>query len=125
VNAVNPGGSPWVGLVVSAVASVALTCTGGFAAVFALIGTLTVISQAMNVAAYFVLRRREPDLPRPFRAWGHPWLPGLLLGINVALVGLFACTDLKGALFGLGAVVVCAATGTLLDRRRAVITPRS
>ncbi len=21
----------------------------------------------------FVLRRREPDLPRPYRAWGYPW----------------------------------------------------
>ena len=21
----------------------------------------------------FVLRFREPDLPRPFRAWGYPW----------------------------------------------------
>lgn len=27
----------------------------------------------------FVLRRKRPELPRPYRAWGYPWLPGLFL----------------------------------------------
>jgi APA family basic amino acid/polyamine antiporter len=29
----------------------------------------------------FVLRRREPSAPRPYRVWGYPWTTG------VALVG--------------------------------------
>ena len=25
--------------------------------------------------AVFVLRKRESDLPRPYKAWGYPWTP--------------------------------------------------
>lgn len=31
----------------------------------------------------FVLRVKRPDLPRPYRAWGYPWLPGLFLVLSV------------------------------------------
>lgn len=117
VSAVNRGGSPWVGFGVSAAAAILLTLTGGFTQVFAIIGTLSILSQALTTGAYFVLRRREPELERPFRAWGHPWLPGLVLAINVGLVGLFAASDRKGAAFGLAAIVVCAAAGRWLSRR--------
>jgi len=35
-----------------------------------------------------VLRRREPDRPRPYRAWGYPWTTGLaLVGSAAFLVG--------------------------------------
>jgi hypothetical protein len=35
-----------------------------------------------------VLRRREPGLARPFRAWGYPWSAGIVLfGAATFLVG--------------------------------------
>ncbi|MBI1848746.1 MAG: APC family permease [Planctomycetes bacterium] len=37
------------------------------------------LAGVMNVIALFKLRRREPDLPRPFRVIGYPWAPALLL----------------------------------------------
>jgi amino acid transporter len=40
------------------------------------------------VAAVFVLRRRSPDLPRPFRTPGYPWVP--LLFLAGTLAGLVA-----------------------------------
>jgi len=27
----------------------------------------------------FMLRKREPDMPRPYRAWGYPWTTGIAL----------------------------------------------
>ena len=33
----------------------------------------------LTVAAVFSLRRRRPDLPRPYRVWGYPVLPGLFV----------------------------------------------
>ncbi len=30
-----------------------------------------------DVAALYRLRRTEPDRPRPYRAWGYPWVPAL------------------------------------------------
>ncbi len=123
ISAVNRGGSPWLAFGVSAAASILLTLTGGFAQVFALIGALSILSQALTAGAYFVLRRREPQLRRPFHALGHPWLPALLLAINVALVLLFAWGDHKSAAAGIVAIGVCAAAGAWLSRRRTAVTP--
>jgi basic amino acid/polyamine antiporter, APA family len=37
------------------------------------------------VVALFVLRRREPDAPRPYRTWGYPFAPLLMLLLAVLL----------------------------------------
>jgi amino acid transporter len=41
---------------------------------------------ALAVAAVFVFRRSRPDLARPYRAWGYPWVPGLFLAASVGMV---------------------------------------
>lgn len=41
---------------------------------------------ALAVAAVFVLRRTRPDLARPYRVWGYPWVPALFLVASVAMV---------------------------------------
>jgi len=41
---------------------------------------------AMAVAAVFVLRRTQPGLVRPYRAWGYPVVPALFLAASVAMV---------------------------------------
>jgi APA family basic amino acid/polyamine antiporter len=41
---------------------------------------------ALGVAAVFVLRRREPEHERPYRAWGYPWVPGLFVLAAVLLL---------------------------------------
>ena len=66
--------------------STSLLAQGGLAAVLALSGTYAelyttvvfagVLFQAATAAAVFVLRRTRPDAPRPYRAWGHPWVTG-------------------------------------------------
>jgi APA family basic amino acid/polyamine antiporter len=40
----------------------------------------------MTVVALFVLRRRRPDLPRPYRATFYPFLPALYLVASAAVV---------------------------------------
>ncbi len=37
------------------------------------------IFYGMSVAAVYILRRKRPDLPRPYRTWGYPITPALLL----------------------------------------------
>ncbi|HVS11514.1 MAG TPA: amino acid permease [Planctomycetota bacterium] len=36
--------------------------------------------------ALFVLRRRRPEAPRPYRAFGYPWLPGLFVLCSIGIV---------------------------------------
>jgi APA family basic amino acid/polyamine antiporter len=45
----------------------------------------------------FVLRRREPGIARPYRAWGHPWTTGTVLAGSVAfLVATIAAAPRDG-----------------------------
>lgn len=47
------------------------------------------VATVADTAALYALRRSRPDHPRPYRAWGYPWVPGLYLVANLAIaVGL-------------------------------------
>ena len=94
--AINSGGSPHWAYLLSAVASMALAATGQFKLVFGLIGTLNSLGGLLTAASLFVLRWREPGLPRPFRALGYPVLPALAIAIDGAFLVLFNAADLHG-----------------------------
>jgi APA family basic amino acid/polyamine antiporter len=48
-----------------------------------------VLATMADTGALFALRRRQPDRPRPYRAWGYPWVPLVYLAANLAIaVGL-------------------------------------
>jgi APA family basic amino acid/polyamine antiporter len=41
---------------------------------------------ALVTGGIFVLRRRAPDLPRPYRTWGYPVIPAIFVGLSVLLL---------------------------------------
>ena len=41
---------------------------------------------ALAVAGVFVLRRRRPELVRPYRAWGYPVVPALFLLASLGMI---------------------------------------
>ncbi|MCI0403188.1 MAG: amino acid permease [Acidobacteria bacterium] len=45
------------------------------------------IFYTMATAAVFVLRKKEPDLPRPYKTLGYPWVPGtfVVMGTIICL----------------------------------------
>ncbi len=45
------------------------------------------LATAADTLALFMLRRRRPDQLRPYRAFGHPWLSLLYLGVIAATAG--------------------------------------
>lgn len=48
---------------------------------------------ALAVAAVFLLRRRRPDLPRPYRVWGYPLVPLVFLAASAFMVVNALITD--------------------------------
>lgn len=48
---------------------------------------------ALTVAAVFVLRRRHPQLPRPYRVWGYPVVPAVFLLASAGMVMNALITD--------------------------------
>jgi basic amino acid/polyamine antiporter, APA family len=96
---VNRGGSPTIAIIATAGAAMAIALTGSFNLAFGLIATLQSASFILVILALFVLRRREPELARPFRAIGYPWLPALVLAIDIALFVLFLNANWTGGLY--------------------------
>lgn len=44
-----------------------------------------VIATIADTAALYALRRRAPERPRPYRAWGYPLVPALYIVANLAI----------------------------------------
>ena len=107
---VNAGGTPVAALLLTSGAIGLLVLFGDFAILLAIASFLYVSLYGSSFVALLVLRRSEPDLPRPFRAWGHPWsalvvLAGSLLFL-VAAIGGDGRHSLEAALLvGLGAPI--------------------
>lgn len=96
----------------------AMWISSAFAALFLLSGTYLALSattvslsQAIFVAvmaAVVALRRREPDLPRPWRAPAFAIVVPLAIAINAALLVVFIVQDPFYALLGFALVAVLA-----------------
>jgi APA family basic amino acid/polyamine antiporter len=77
-----------------------------------------------DIAALYALRRRQPQRPRPYRAWGYPWIPALYFLAN----GAIAAAILWGRPVESAWSLALVATGLpfyWLFRRRAARAPRS
>lgn len=59
-----------------------------FEQLLAIAAFLFVLVYGSGFLALFVLRSKEPELPRPFKVWGFPWMPlVILIGSAVFLIG--------------------------------------
>jgi APA family basic amino acid/polyamine antiporter len=96
-------GFPYVSLVVLGVLSIFAGFLSLGIVIDALITTRILVQFMGQIGAVTLLRRRAPEMVRPYRMWLYP-LPSL-----IALLGwifIFATTPLKVIAFGLGALVV-------------------
>ncbi len=62
---------------------------------------------ALTVAALFHLRKTQPDLPRPYKAWGYPVLPFCFILTVLWMVFNEMRQDLAAALAGIGMMMAC------------------
>ena len=87
--------SAWIGIL-------ALTSAFEFLIQFMMMVAITV--DTMVLMGYFRLRSKRPELERPFRVPGHPWLPGLTVLLYVAILAILAGTQ-PGLMVGAGAMI--------------------
>jgi APA family basic amino acid/polyamine antiporter len=99
--AVSAGGTPLTAMLVTAAGGALLAASGTFEKLVALAAFFLAANYLVCCLALLVLRRREPSLPRPFRAWGYPWTAiVVLLGALVFLVGV-VLGDTRNSLYAL------------------------
>jgi APA family basic amino acid/polyamine antiporter len=78
VSRINKGGTPTFGLLLSALVGVAFAIFS-FERVIAMLAFFFVTNYLLSFTSMFLLRLREPEMPRPYRAWGYPWTTALAL----------------------------------------------
>jgi APA family basic amino acid/polyamine antiporter len=83
---VGPGGTPRVALLLSAATTAILIASGSFEVIIAVAAILVAAMYCANYIAVIVLRLREPDMVRPFRAWGYPVTTVLVLAASLAFL---------------------------------------
>ena len=100
--AVGKGGTPQLALLLSAAVAVIIILFGQtFGTVITILAFFFVANYALSFLSVFVLRRREPDRERPYRAWGYPITTALaLLGSVLFLVGAIA-SDTRNSMYAL------------------------
>ncbi len=98
--------TPHVALLVTSGWSALLTLTGGYEALFTYVTFASVLFGTLGGVAIFVLRTRRPEVPRPYRALGHPVVSALYVLGSLALVGNTLSERPLESIAGLGLVAI-------------------
>jgi len=104
--AVNKGGTPTITLLVSTVVAVLFIVSGTFNQVLAVVAFFFVSYYTLAFISVIVLRRREPDLPRPYRVWGYPWTTLIVIFGSIAFLAGAVAGDTKNSLWALGLLAI-------------------
>ena len=99
---VNVGGTPTVSLFFSVAVAVMFIVFGKtFERVITVCAFFFVANYVLSFISLFVLRRREPEKPRPYRAWGYPFTPGLALVGSIVFLAGAIYADRENSLYAL------------------------
>jgi APA family basic amino acid/polyamine antiporter len=100
--------TPAVALVVQAVWTGLLCLSGTYSQLLNYVIFAALLFYGLTAVGLFVLRVKRPDLPRPVRAPGYPWLPALYLMATAAIAAdlLTQDTTRTYSALGLGVVVL-------------------
>lgn len=100
---VNSGGSPSVAMPLTTLGSILLILSGkDTCAILSDIATFFfVMSYAAGFASVVRMRKKEPNLPRPYQVWGFPYVPIGLLIVSVLFLTGAVINDLNSSKFAL------------------------
>ncbi len=115
---VSAGGTPRVALAVSALGAAGFILSGSFEQIYAIAAVLFLLMYVSAYSALIVLRRREPGLPRPYRAFGYPLTTVIVLLGCLALWVAAILEDLRSGVIAGVLVCACVPVYAWLARRR-------
>ncbi|MEM6796416.1 MAG: APC family permease, partial [Acidobacteriota bacterium] len=84
----NAHGVPVIAILAQTALVIALIVSSSFETLLIFTQFTLGLCSALTVLGVFVLRRRQPNLPRPYRVWGYPLTPLFFLLVSV-LVAVF------------------------------------
>ena len=93
-----------------------LTMSGRYDQLYTYVIFGMVLSYTLTVIGLFVLRWKRPDLPRPYRCTGYPWLPAIYVLVGVTWT-LNTIIQRPGEALGSAAIVLLGVPGYLYWKR--------
>ena len=100
----NSYGVPGYALVIQAVWASLLCLSGSYGDLLEYSTFASLLFYIVTITAIFVLRKKEPETPRPYKAWGYPVVPLIYI-----LLTSLICIDLvynKTLNTGIGLIIV-------------------
>jgi basic amino acid/polyamine antiporter, APA family len=76
--------TPAFSLIAQGIWAALLTLSGRYDQLYTYVIYGMVLSYTLTVIGLFVLRWKRPDIPRPYRCTGYPWLPAIYILIGAA-----------------------------------------
>lgn len=106
LTSVNQGGTPAWALFLCLIVSIALILSATFEALIAIGSVIIGAIYVSGFASLLALRRREPNLPRPYKTWWYPWSTVCALVVSVGFLFGAVIGDLRHSLFTVVLVVL-------------------
>ncbi|MFQ6004044.1 MAG: APC family permease [Woeseia sp.] len=100
----NSDGIPSVAIFVQSSLALLFILTSSFESILVFAGFTLALNSFATVLGVFVLRRRRPDLPRPYRTFGYPVTPLLYLALTGWTLTFVLLNKPVEGLFGLGII---------------------
>jgi len=99
---VNEGGTPTLSLFIHVLGALIFIIFGQtFEQVIAVVAFFFVANYSLSFISVFVLRRREPEKERPYRAWGYPWTTALVLAGSVLFLAGAIASQTRNSVYAL------------------------
>jgi APA family basic amino acid/polyamine antiporter len=81
---------------VQAALSCLLIVSGTFEQLMTMVSLAMVVTGALTVSSVFVLRQKQPNRARPYRASFYPWLPGLYVLASIVTIAIMVSRAISG-----------------------------
>lgn len=109
-------GVPWAAILFQSGIAVFFILTQTFDQILVFAGAMLAFNSLLAIVGLFVLRWRQPDLPRPYKTWGYPIVPLIYLTITAVTLVFVVIDRPKAALGGLALIAFGFAVWWLSER---------
>jgi APA family basic amino acid/polyamine antiporter len=94
--------TPGNAIIIQGFWAAALTLTGTFEELITLVVFVNFMLWIASASTVFVLRKKQPDLDRPYKVWGYPYVPAFFIIFSSAIMVNTFFKSPEQSLIGLG-----------------------
>jgi basic amino acid/polyamine antiporter, APA family len=106
VGEINKKGVPGFALAVQGVWSVLLCLSGTYGDLLDYVIFAVLIFFTLTILAIFILRKKRPDIPRPYKAFGYPVIPAIYIFTTIVIMIILLIYKPNYTFPGLGIVLL-------------------